>query len=100
MHLIRKNRHDYPEQVNCHHDLKGVDLNRNYPFMFSYNQQGQQDVCNEEYRGPSPLSEPETQAVSNFVKKWSNLKIVINFHAYGNLFIVPFNFDDADNQHL
>lgn len=28
------------------------------------------------------------------------MKIVINFHAYGNLFIVPFNFDDAENQHL
>lgn len=101
--LIRKNRHQYPAQKNCAATEIGVDLNRNYPYMFGLDDEGstgEENVCGETYRGPSPLSEPETKAVADFVTKWTNLKVVINFHAFGNLFIYPFNYDTRQNAEL
>lgn len=71
--------------------------------MFGLDDQGssgEEAPCKDDYRGPEPLSEPETQAISQFVTKWSNLKVVINLHAFGNLMIVPFNFDNGANEHL
>jgi hypothetical protein len=35
-----------------------------------------------------------------FLEKWTNIKIALNFHAYGNLFIYPFNFDNSENSLL
>jgi hypothetical protein len=81
----------------------GVDLNRNYPFMFGLDNKGssgEEAPCKEDYRGPRPLSEPETKAVAAFVTKWTNLKVVVNLHAYGNMLIVPFNYDTGANLHL
>lgn len=97
--MVRKNRHRYATQANCK-DF-GVDLNRNYPYMWGYDNDGSSpSPCEEDYRGPYAGSEPETQAVINFVKNWSNLLFVISMHAYGNLFITPFNYDQALNQEL
>lgn len=67
----------------------GVDLNRNYPTGW--------DACNgssgwrwsQTYRGPSPASEPETQAMMKFIK---NIRPVfdISYHAYSQLVIYPY----------
>lgn len=100
---IRKNRHKYPTQEHCAFKDIGVDLNRNYPYMFAHDSEGSSgaaDACKDDYRGPEPFSEPETRAIADFVTKWSNLKVVINFHAYGNLFIYPFNYDTESNSEL
>jgi hypothetical protein len=35
-----------------------------------------------------------------FADTWTNLKVVISLHAYGNLFIIPFNYDDSHNAEL
>jgi len=76
-------------------------LNRNYDFKFAYNNQGSAgDLCAEDYRGPYAFSEVETQAVKWFIETNKNIKMAINFHAYGNLFIHPFNFDSAQNELL
>jgi len=61
---------------------------------------GEENVCAEDYRGPEPFSEPETRALSDFVSNWTNIKVVINLHAFGNLMIVPFNYDNNVNGHL
>jgi carboxypeptidase T len=81
----------------------GVDLNRNYPFMFgidNYGSGGAEDPCRLDYRGPSPFSEPETANIRDFVQKWPNIKVAINIHAYGNMLIHPFNFDTLGNKLL
>lgn len=48
----------------------GVDLNRNYPFGWATGGAGGSDgnVCGATYRGTGPASEPETQAVLNYVR--------------------------------
>jgi carboxypeptidase T len=48
----------------------GVDLNRNYPFGWATAGSGGSDgnICGETFRGVSSASEPETQAVLNYVR--------------------------------
>ena len=45
----------------------GTDLNRNYPYFWGCCGGSSGSACSETYRGPSPASEPETQAVRNYV---------------------------------
>ncbi len=103
LRMIRKNRHQYVEQKNCQRDDIGVDLNRNYPFMFAHDNEGSSGsdhMCQDDYRGPSAASEPETKSMIKFAETWTNLKVVISLHAYGNLFIIPFNFDNGKDNLL
>ncbi len=68
---------------------QGVDPNRNYGFNWNYNDEGSSgDWCDETYRGTSAFSEQETQTVRDFVTA-HNFKITFNYHAYGNLLIMP-----------
>ena len=77
----------------CNHTPDGVDLNRNYSFMWAFDDVGSSpDGCYETYRGTSPFSEPETQIVKEFIES-HNFKIALNYHSYGNLFIRPYGFD-------
>lgn len=80
-------------------DSAGVDLNRNYGFKWGLSNTGSSpNSCDEDYRGPQPFSEPETQNIKGFVDSNAHsLKMVFNLHCYGNLFIHPFNYDNASN---
>ena len=70
----------------------GVDLNRNYSYYWGYDNEGSSnDGCNETYRGFSQFSEPETQAVRDFVEV-RDFKIALNYHSYSNLLIYPFGY--------
>ena len=69
----------------------GVDLNRNYGFSHG-NDNEKEDPCSEVFSGPYPFSEPETQAMRDFIfKHVKDIKFVYNFHAHGNMFVTPFN---------
>ena len=71
----------------------GVDLNRNYSYMWGYDNEGSSnDGCNETYRGNSPFSEPESQAVRDFVNQ-HDFKINFNYHSYSDLLIYPFGYE-------
>ena len=80
----------------------GVDLNRNYGFKWGLDNIGSSPrKCDEDYRGSGPFSEPETQAIRDFIQSNDkNIKIAINLHTWGNLFIIPFNYDDIKNKHM
>ncbi len=69
--------------INLSHNL-GVDLNRNYDYKWGLDNIGSSNgECNEDYRGPAPFSEPETEAIKNYVERNKKLlQLVINFHAY------------------
>ncbi len=54
---------------HCAGGSVGVDLNRNFAFFWNTTPDGSSgDDCSEVYRGSAPESEPETQAVSNYIR--------------------------------
>lgn len=76
----------------CNGSADGIDPNRNYSYMWALDDQGSSsDPCSETYRGTSAFSEPETQAVKNFVEQ-RDFKIAMNYHSYSNLLIYPFGY--------
>ncbi|WP_185964347.1 M14 family zinc carboxypeptidase [Aliikangiella marina] len=63
--LQRKNTN----QNHCPGGNVGVDLNRNFAQTWNSTTNGSSGVaCDSTYRGSSPESEPETQAVSNYIR--------------------------------
>ncbi len=48
-------------------NTRGIDLNRNYEFEWGCCGGSSGNACSTTFRGPSPASEPETQAVQNYV---------------------------------
>lgn len=67
----------------------GVDLNRNYPAGWNSCNGSSSNTGAQDYRGTAPASEPETQAMMNFV---ANIKPVfdISYHSYSEIVIYPF----------
>jgi len=63
----RKNLHGDPAE--CGEALYGVDLNRNFPFQWGLDSGSSDDPCSDTYRGTSPASEPEVQAIVNYVEE-------------------------------
>ncbi|GAA3958347.1 M14 family zinc carboxypeptidase [Allohahella marinimesophila] len=47
---------------------RGADLNRNFTFGWNSANGSSGSQCNDTYRGPRPGSEPETQAIENYVR--------------------------------
>ncbi|MED5622395.1 M14 family metallopeptidase [Ideonella sp. BN130291] len=85
---------------------RGADLNRN--FEFSWNSTGGQgssgNACNETYRGPSPASEPEDQAIQAYIRSlWPDRRgpnpsdpapadtsgVHLDIHSYSQLVLWP-----------
>lgn len=67
----------------------GVDINRNYPYAWNSCGGSSGMQWAQDYRGASAGSEPETQAMMNFV---ASIKPVfsISYHSYSELVIYPF----------
>lgn len=87
--MHRKNRHP-----GCT-SQPGVDLNRNWGYYWGYDDTGSSpDSCGNTYRGPASFSEPETEAVRDFVLS-HDFKTAFNYHSYGNLLIKPFGYDET-----
>ena len=70
----------------------GVDLNRNFEVGFSPNK----DTTSNVYSGPAPFSEPETQALRDFVLNHNNITIALDYHSQGNVFFPAHNFIHED----
>ncbi len=102
--MQRKNTNKGIKYYFCNKETDyGVDLNRNYAFKFNYDQEGASNhPCDEDFRGPYAFSEPETKAIKNFVESENGkkIKIAFNYHSYGNILIMPFNFEEADSRSL
>ena len=76
----------------CNGSADGIDPNRNYDYMWGLDNQGSSpDPCNETYRGSSAFSEPETQAIRDFIEQ-RDFTIAMNYHSYSNLLIYPFGY--------
>ncbi|MET0860437.1 MAG: M14 family zinc carboxypeptidase [Microbacterium sp.] len=65
----------------------GVDLNRNYPTRWGYDNEGSSpDPASETYRGPAPASEPETQAMDGLFAKLTP-QFFVNYHSAAELLL-------------
>ncbi|MGH3658174.1 MAG: M14 family metallopeptidase, partial [Micromonosporaceae bacterium] len=65
----------------------GVDLNRNYPTRWGYDNEGSSDSpSNDTYRGATPASEPETRALDNLAKR-IDFTYAINYHSAAQLLL-------------
>ncbi|WP_299052052.1 M14 family metallopeptidase [uncultured Nocardioides sp.] len=65
----------------------GVDLNRNWPAKWGYDNEGSSpNPASETYRGASPTSEPETRALDRFAGR-IDFEFVINYHSAAELLL-------------
>jgi hypothetical protein len=81
--------------------VDGVDPNRNFDEHWNYDEEGSSSIFSSlTYRGPSPASEPETQAMQGLLDR-VRPKFQSNFHSYGPLILFPQGWQvgtpDADN---
>lgn len=91
----RKNMRDNDDNGFFEPDNDGVDLNRNYGYEWGHDEEGSSSFPGSEtYRGPSPFSEPETQAIK-FLCDNHDFQLALNFHSYGNLLVYPWGFSDG-----
>lgn len=67
----------------------GVDLNRNFAYGWGEDNVGSSGTTSSEtYRGTAPFSEPETEAIRDFVSSRSFV-LANNVHCYSNLYLWP-----------
>jgi len=89
---------------------RGVDLNRNFEYQWGCCGRSSDDECNEEYRGPFAVSEPEIQAVQAYMRSIfpdqrgsgpddaapdDATGIFIDFHSYSELVIWPWGYTNS-----
>ena len=86
--MWRKNRRDAP---SSNPDCPGVDINRNYDFLWNYPTyfhpeapvRNSTDPCDYQvYIGPSAASEPETQNVVSMLESHPNIRFFVDLHSY------------------
>jgi predicted deacylase len=66
----------------------GVDLNRNFPTNWGDDKGSSGRMGDDDYRGPSAASEPETQALMKFIEKVKPVWVT-DFHSFGNQILDP-----------
>ena len=68
----------------CEKTMAGVDLNRNYGYKFGTGDSTKYECLSDTYQGPQAFSEPETQAMRDFLTaRKDEIKFVYNFHCAG-----------------
>ncbi len=66
----------------------GVDLNRNYGYQWGTGGSST-NTRSDTYMGPTPFSEPETQAIRDFVTSHLNARVLLSFHTFSELILYP-----------
>jgi carboxypeptidase T len=87
----RKNRNPNPG-----HEHRGVDLNRNYDFLWDSGIGTSTNSKTDIYRGQKPSSEPETRNVIHVINTYKNIMCVFDVHSYSELILYPWG--DDENQ--
>ncbi|XP_030015114.1 carboxypeptidase B2 [Sphaeramia orbicularis] len=92
--MWRKNR-SYSKDSWC----IGVDLNRNFDANWC-TEGASSDPCTEIYCGAFPESEPESQAVANFLRSHKDtIQLYLTIHSYSQMLLFPYSYtyDQAEN---
>jgi len=75
--------------------LDGTDLNRNWGYMWGYNDTGSSPYpWDETYRGEEPFSEVETQILKEFCEE-IGFSLCLNNHTYSNCLVFPYGFTEV-----
>jgi murein tripeptide amidase MpaA len=77
---------------------KGVDINRNFDFLWSSGIKTSSNACDPSqlYKGPSAFSEPETRNVRKLLDENPHISGMIDVHSYSNFIMYPWG--DDENQ--
>jgi hypothetical protein len=71
----------------------GIDLNRNWGYMWGYDNEGSSPYCDEPtYRGDSAFSEPATQVARDFFYS-RNFVMSLDNHCHGDWLLIPWGYD-------
>jgi len=77
----------------------GVDLNRNYPYQWGYNNAGSSPTpSSSTYRGPYAASEPETQAMISFIND-QDIHTGMTIHTYGDHYLCAYGYANVPPEH-
>lgn len=77
----------------------GVDLNRNYGYQWNTTcDTGSPNPSAEDYRGPAPFSEPETQAIRDLALD-HDFKYAISFHSGAEIILYPWGHTNTSTPH-
>jgi len=87
--LWRKNRRKPADGSTSR--CAGTDLNRNFANHWG-GVGASKSPCAQDYRGPDVASEPETQAIQQYVLGLRNRAIGIDLHAYGQLILRSYGY--------
>ena len=82
----RKNRRDNGD------GSFGVDLNRNYEYMWGVDAHTSDDPEDDNYHGPDPFSEPESRAIRNLSQE-QNFSFSLSFHSHGEEILYPWGYE-------
>jgi murein tripeptide amidase MpaA len=91
-HMWRKNRRPNPNDPDC----PGVDVNRNYDFLWSSGIGSSDRACSSVFKGPSAFSEPETRNVRHLVETYPDIHLFVDLHSYSESIFYPWG--DAHDQ--
>jgi carboxypeptidase T len=75
---------------------KGVDINRNYDFLWNSGIGTSADSCDEIFKGAGAFSEPETKNVRYLLVQCTNINYMVDVHSYSEDILYPWG--DDDNQ--
>ncbi|MEU9047111.1 MULTISPECIES: M14 family metallopeptidase [unclassified Kitasatospora] len=105
--MWRKNRNPANAGINPRPACIGVDINRNYDFLFDFatafdpnaNPQVSADPCDPQvYAGPTAFSEPETRNVRWLLEQFPRTRWFVDVHSYSQDML--YNWGDDDNQSI
>jgi murein tripeptide amidase MpaA len=103
--LWRKNRRPAPSERDGDETCIGVDVNRNFDFMWDFANAFSPDAavscstrpCDKEvFVGPAPTSEPETRNVVWLLDEHPEIAYLVDVHSYGEL--IMYSWGDDQNQ--
>src|SRR5262249_28007633 len=89
--MWRKNRNPNPGLPG-----KGVDINRNYDFLWSSGIGTSPDSTSDIYKGSASFSEPEPPKVDHLLDNLPNVRMMVDVHSFSELVLYPWG--DDNNQ--
>ena len=89
--MWRKNRNPNPGLP-----AKGVDINRNYDFLWASGIGTSASASSDTYKGRAAFSEPETRNVRALLDANPNVRFFLDMHSYSELVLFPWG--DDNNQ--